>query len=234
MRNSVTSFLINWFMNKLLIALTVGLIAAPAALADPQIEDWKTPHSMGCMLVRECVEGTTLIKSTADLEKALPYSNFDRYREEANAIIAELDKLNVNVYLADDRYFPPGHAGVYYVPSNDMFLNKGWVDDPMSMMMTLRHEAWHAAQDAMAGTIDNGFMAVIEDDKKIPKEYKLQAEILYAPSARPWEQEAKWAGGTPWMTVEVLKKINSSNGRPWEVISPTPLTRMWLERNGYL
>ena len=86
----------------------------------------------------------------------------------------------------------------------------------------------------MAGTIENGFMAVIEDDKDIPRGFVLQAEIAYPPSVRPWEQEAKWAGSTPNMTLEVLQAINTSNGKPWEVLEPTPMTREWLENNGYI
>jgi hypothetical protein len=221
-------------MNKLLIALTAALLAAPAAIADPQIEDWKTPHSMGCMMMRECVEGTHLVSTVADVEQVLTHPDYNGVRTEADAIIAELQTLGVNVYLADEKYFPPGHAGVYYVTGNDLFLNDSWVDDPVSFLRTLRHEGWHAAQDSMAGTIENGFMAVIENDKDIPREYVLAAEVLYPESARPWEQEAKWAGGTPNMTLEVLRAINSSNGKPWTVLEPTPMTQEWLEDNGYM
>ena len=220
-------------MKKLLFALIAATLATPV-LADPEIRQWKTPHSMGCMLMRECVEGTTLINSITDLERLLPYSNFTPVAEEANAIIKELAKMGVNVYLADDKYFPRGHAGVYYTVGNDFFLNASWSDDPYQMIQTLRHEAWHAAQDAMAGTIENSMIAVIRDDKDVPQEFKLLVEIQYPPSARPWEQEAKWAGETPGMTLEVLKIINETNGKPWTVIEPTPLTRLWLQRNGYL
>ena len=220
-------------MKKLLFALIAATITTPV-LADPEIRQWKTPHSMGCMLMRECVEGTTLIKGISDLERLLPYSNFTPVAEEADAIIKELAKMGVNVYLADDKYFPRGHAGVYYTVGNDFFLNASWSDDPYQMIQTLRHEAWHAAQDAMAGTIENSMIAVIRDDKDVPQEFKLLVEIQYPPSARPWEQEAKWAGETPGMTLEVLKIINETNGKPWTVIEPTPLTRLWLQRNGYL
>ena len=220
-------------MKKLLFTLIAATIATPV-LADPEIRQWKTPHSMGCMLMRECVEGTTLINNISDLERLLPYSNFTPVAEEADAIIKELAKMGVNVYLADDKYFPRGHAGVYYTVGNDFFLNASWSDDPYQMIQTLRHEAWHAAQDAMAGTIENSMIAVIRDDKDVPQEFKLLVEIQYPPSARPWEQEAKWAGETPGMTLEVLKIINESNGKPWTVIEPTPLTRLWLQRNGYL
>jgi len=230
----VTNYHIKSFMNKAALALTAALLAAPAALADPEIERWKTPHSMGCMMMRECVEGTYLLDSVSDIEEVLTHPYYDQVRDEANGIITELRKMGVNVYLSDEKYFPRGHAGVYYVTGNDMFLNDSWVDDPINFIQTLRHEAWHAAQDAMAGTIDNGFMAVIENDKDIPQVYLLQAEIAYPPNVRPWEQEAKWAGATYNMTLDVLKAINSSNGQPWTVLEPTPMTREWLEKNGYL
>jgi len=220
-------------MKQLLLTLLALTLSAPA-LAEPQVKGWKTNDSLGCMLMRECVEGTTLIRSITDLKRLLPYSNFNPVAEEADAIIKELEKMGVNVYFSDDKYFPRGHAGVYYTVGNDLFLNASWADDPYQMIQTLRHEAWHAAQDAMAGTIDNTMMAVIRDDKDIPQEFKLLAEIQYPPHARPWEQEAKWAGETPGMTLEVLRVINETNGKPWTVLDPTPLTRMWLERNGYM
>lgn len=221
-------------MFKFITAAVAAVSITVPVLADPVIEQWKTPHSMGCMLMRECVEGTTLINNISDLERLLPYSNFTPVAEEADAIIKELAKMGVNVYLADDKYFPRGHAGVYYTVGNDFFLNASWSDDPYQMIQTLRHEAWHAAQDAMAGTIENSMIAVIRDDKDVPQEFKLLVEIQYPPSARPWEQEAKWAGETPGMTLEVLRIINETNGKPWEVLEPTPLTRLWLQRNGYL
>ena len=62
----------------------------------------------------------------------------------------------------------------------------------------------------------------------------LMTEIAYPPRARPWEQEAKWAGDTPNMTLDVLRKINDSNGKPWEILEPTPMTREWLVDNGYI
>ena len=218
-------------------AITAALFAASLsvpALADPPIPRWKTNHSMGCMLLRECTNDTWRIHSVADLEKQIAHPNYGDIREEADGLLAELDKMGVEVYLADDRYFTRGVAGTYHAGENKFFLNNSWSDDPYQLLQTMRHEAWHAAQDAMAGTIDNTMLAVIEDDAKIPLEYKLLVEIAYPPNARPWEQEAKWAGSTPNMTLEVLQTINRTNGKPWTEIEPTPLTRLWLERNGYL
>jgi hypothetical protein len=88
----------------------------------------------------------------------------------------------------------------------------------------------------MAGTIDNNFIAIIRDEEDVPREYVLQAEIAYGENnpALPWEKEAKWAGGTENMTLEVLRIINETGGRPWEIIEPTPLTREYLEEHGYI
>ena len=220
-------------MKQFLLTLLALTLSAPT-LAEPQVKGWKTNDSLGCMLMRECTEGTTLVRGIADLERLVPHANYKPVAEETDAIIKELTKMGVNVYFADDKYFPRGHAGVYYTVGNDFFLNATWADDPYQMIQTLRHEAWHAAQDAMAGTIENTMMAVIVDDKDIPQNVKLLVEIQYPEHARPWEQEAKWAGETPNMTLEVLRVINETNGKPWTVLEPTPLTRLWLERNGYL
>lgn len=219
---------------KNFIAILASLTITSPVLADPYIPEWKTPHSTGCMLLRECTEDTYRVTSVDSIKSVLDWPVYDIVAEEANGIIDELNKMGVEVYLAADKYFERGVAGSYHVVENKFFLNTSYVDDPYQLIETLRHEAWHAAQDAMAGTIDNTFLAVIENDKDIPQDVKLMAEIAYPPNAVPWEQEAKWAGQTKNMTLEVLKVINETNGRPWEVIDPTPLTRLWLERNGYL
>ena len=47
-------------------------------------------------------------------------------------------------------------------------------------------------------------------------------------------ERSKVAGSTPNMTLEVLRIINETNGRPWEVLEPTPLTRQYLVNEGYI
>ena len=44
-------------------------------------------------------------------------------------------------------------AGTYHAGENKFFLNNRWVDDEFSLIKTLRHQAWHAAQDAMPGHV---------------------------------------------------------------------------------
>ena len=89
--------------------------------------------------MRECTEGTTLVKGISDLERLVPQANYDPVAEETDAIIKELTKMGVNVYFADDKYFPRGHASVYYTVGNNFFLNATWADDPYQMVQTLRH-----------------------------------------------------------------------------------------------
>lgn len=220
-------------MKKLLIALAALTLTAPA-LADPAVRGWKTNDSLGCMMMRECTDQVVEVTTVEELESYFPYSNFDPVRDEANALIAELNKMGVGVYLGGERYFLARQAGVYYTVGNNLFLNKSYVDDPIQMLMTLRHEGYHAAQDAMAGTIKNNQIAIIYPEESVPSAYVMAAEIAYPENVRPWEQEAKWAGGTENMTLNVLRTINETGGKPWTVIEPTPLTRLWLERNGYM
>jgi hypothetical protein len=223
-------------MKKLLFAAaTALLIGAPSFAVDPAVKGWKTNDSLGCMMLRECLDDVSPISSTADLETYLRYSNFDSVREETDAIIDQLNLMGVNVYLASDKYFPRGHAGVYSTVSNDFFLNDSYADDPIQMLRTLRHEAFHAAQDAFAGSIDNTQIAIIHAEEDVPQQYQLAAEIAYGNSpVLPWEKEAKWAGGTPNLTLNILRIINETNGKPWTVIEPTPMTREWLEMKGYM
>ncbi len=223
-------------MKKLLLAAATAMfIGVPALAVDPVVKGWKTYDSLGCMMLRECLDDVYTIISTNDLETHLQYSNFDEVRGETDAIISELIKMGVGVYLADEKYFPRGHAGVYSTVSNKFFLNDTYANDPIRMLRTLRHEALHASQDAMAGTINNSQIAIIHNEEDVPQQYVLAAEIAYGNSpVLPWEKEAKWAGGTPNLTLNILKIINETNGRPWEVIEPTPMTREWLVEKGYI
>ena len=91
--------------------------------------------------------------------------------------------------------------GVYYTDANNgaMFMNEYRGRNVEAFLSVLRHEAWHAAQDCMAGTIDNSMVAIILDPAEIPDPVKMMTEVrygLFAPRAIPWEQEAdlRWSG----------------------------------------
>ena len=105
---------------------------------------------------------------------------------------------------------------------------------PGTMMSVMRHEGWHAAQDCMAGSIKNNFIAIIHDQDKVPKMYQAIAKDTYKsqPKAIPWEKEAYWAGHTEGMTAAALESCAA--GTMWTDYEPTPMTREWLVENNYI
>jgi hypothetical protein len=147
-------------------------------------------------------------------------------------MLHSLNQVGVNVFLADSKYFPHGHRGVYHTVSNNFFLNKDFMGKPNVLMMVMRHEGWHAAQDCMAGTIDNSLIAIIMPEDEVPMIWRVMAERTYPKSALPWEAEAGWAGRTENMTMNALAAC--AGGNMWEVYEPTPLTRQYLQDAGYL
>ena len=76
-------------------------------------------------------------------------------------------------------YFPVGHRGVYHTVSNNFFLNVAHMHRPGTVMSVMRHEGWHAAQDCMAGTIDNNFIAIIKNEEEVPKMYEAIVKSAY-------------------------------------------------------
>ena len=84
----------------------------------------------------------------------------------------------------------------------------------------------------MAGTINNSMIAIIMPEKVVPPLWREMVERTYPKSAVPWEAEATWAGKTEGMTANALNACAS--GKMWNEYEPTPLTREWLEKNGYI
>ena len=125
------------------------------------------------------------------------------------------------------------HRGVYHTVGNNFFLNEKWMVKPNRVMSTMRHEGWHAAQDCMAGSIDNTLMAIIHPEEDVPGYWKEIVKGTYPEHAVPWEAEAFWAGHTAGMTQEALAAC-ASDTPMWETYPPTPMTREWLTENGYI
>ena len=147
-------------------------------------------------------------------------------------MLLTLHQIGVKVYLADQKYFPVNHRGVYHTVSNNFYLNRRYMDDPAVLMQLMRHEGWHAAQDCMAGTIENSMIAIIKPEEDVPMIWRVLAERTYPQSAVPWEAEAGWAGRTEGMTQAALEAC--ARGKMWEEYDPTPMTREWLKINGYI
>jgi len=229
-------------MKKLLLALL--LTATPVlahnhitplnepVVADKITKGLKSYDAMGCMLLRECTDNVKKIHSIRDLGNNYPDSNFNLIADEFNSMLVSLEQVGVNVFLADEKYFPPGHRGVYHTVSNNFFLNEDYMHNQGVLMSVMRHEGWHVAQDCMAGTINNSIIAIIKPEDSVPPMWAEIAKRTYMGSVLPWEREAMWAGHTEGMTADALKAC--ATGAMWEVYPPTPLTRQFLEDKGYI
>jgi len=193
-----------------------------------------TMDSMGCMILRECTDEVYKVKSISTIADEHPNSNYNIIVDEFHRMLFALDQVGVGVFIADEKYFPVGHRGVYHTVSNNFFLNKTYMRLPGTLMSVMRHEGWHAAQDCMAGSIKNSLIAIIKPEKDVPMIWQNIATKTYKsmPSAIPWEKEAFWAGHTENMTMEALESC--ARGTMWTDYEPTPKTREWLEENGFI
>ena len=227
-------------MKKILMAVAAAAAVALPALSGPNHDSkitkgYNSMDAMGCMLLRECTDGVKEVYSLLDISSEYPNTDeFTFVANEFNNMLVSLNQVGVKVFLADDKYFPPGHRGVYHTVGNNFFLNRTYMDRPNILMQVMRHEGWHAAQDCMAGTIENSMIAIIMPEDEVPMLWQEMAESTYRhmPHAIPWEKEATWAGKTQGMTMKALDAC--ANGKMWEVYPPTPLTKEWLTEKGYI
>jgi len=218
-------------MKKFLLAMI--LIASPAFAGESKTpKEFYTMDSMGCMLLRECTKDVQQVFSIKDISSSYPDSDYTNVADEFHRMLVSLDQIGVKVFLADEKYFPVGHRGVYHTVGNNFFLNKTYMRRPGVLMSVMRHEGWHAAQDCMAGTIDNSLIAIIKPEEDVPPLWREMTERTYPKSAVPWEAEAMWAGRTKGMTADALSAC--ATGEMWKVYEPTPLTRKYLVEEGYL
>ena len=221
-------------MRKTILAMLAAVSLSTPALADSKItKGYNTMDAMGCMLLRECTDGVKEVFSLLDISSEYPNTDeFTFVANEFNNMLSSLNQVGVKVFLADDKYFPVNHRGVYHTVGNNFFLNRTHMGRPGTLMMVMRHEGWHAAQDCMAGTIDNSLIAIIKPEEEVPMIWRVMAERSYPEHAVPWEAEAGWAGRTEKMTMKALQAC--ATGEMWKVYEPTPLTRKYLVENGYL
>jgi len=189
-------------------------------------------HSLGCLILGECTDGVDPVWGIDYLAQEYPEANWNPVAEEFTRMLNALTLIDVQVYLAPSRYFPVGHRGVYHTVSNNFYLNDSYMYDPATLMSVMRHEGWHAAQDCMAGTIDNSFIALIKSEDSVPMLWREMVERTYPKNVWAWEAEATWAGKTEGMTMKALEACQ--RGKMWTVYEPTPLTRQYLKDNGYI
>ena len=200
---------------------------------DKITKGYNSMDAMGCMLVRECKKDVNEVHSLLDISSQ--YDNTEEFTSishEFNTMLMTMKQIGIKVFLADQRYFPIGHRGVYHTVSNNVYLNKSYMGEPHVLMQLMRHEGWHAAQDCMAGTIKNSMIAIIKPEEDVPMVWRVMAERTYPAAAVPWEAEAGWAGRTANMTQDALDSCAA--GTMWTDYEPTPLTGEWLRENGYI
>ena len=224
-------FMWNYIIAGLLLGAAHGM--SVQAGEDKITKGYNSMDAMGCMLLQECNDNVDEVYSLLDISSQ--YENPERFTfvaHEFNTMLLTLHQIGVKVYLADQKYFPVSHRGVYHTVSNNFYLNRRYMDDPAVLMQLMRHEGWHAAQDCMAGTIENSMIAIIKPEEDVPMIWRVLAERTYPSSAVPWEAEAGWAGRTEGMTQAALEAC--ARGKMWEEYDPTPMTREWLKINGYI
>jgi len=226
-------FMKNAIISGLILGALHGMSIPVIAGEDKITKGYNSMDAMGCMLVRECKKDVEEVHSLLDISSQ--YDNTEEFTSvahEFNTMLMSMNQIGIKVFLADQRYFPTMHRGVYHTVSNNVYLNKDYMGSPATLMMLMRHEGWHAAQDCMAGTIDNSLIAIIKPEDEVPMIWRVMAERTYPENAVPWEAEAQWAGRTEKMTMDALTAC--AKGNMWEVYEPTPLTRKWLLENNYI
>lgn len=215
-------------MKKFLASVLAAAALTTPVLAEDKVKSWRSLDSVGCMMLRECTEGVVQLHSWAELGP-----DYEIAAAELDAIIEALKKVGSAVYLADEKYFALRMRGVYDVRGNSIFLNKFYLDQPTKMIQVIRHEGWHAAQDCMAGTLNNTYTALIHTEDSVPDWVRRGAELTYPKNVRPFEAEAMWAMYVENKTVEALKVCGSPK-KMWEHYTPTPLTGEWLKKEGFM
>ena len=223
----------NYIIAGLLLGAAHGLTVPVNAGEDKITKGYNSMDAMGCMLLRECKEDVKEVYSLLDISSEYPNTEeFTPVAQEFNRMLMTMNQIGIKVFLADQRYFPIMHRGVYHTVSNNVYLNRRYMNEPHILMQLMLHEGWHAAQDCMAGSIKNSMIAIIKPEEDVPMIWRVMAERTYPSSAVPWEAEAGWAGRTEGMTQAALESC--ARGKMWEDYKPTPLTGEWLRENGYI
>jgi hypothetical protein len=217
-------------MKKLLTSVFIAASLVGPVTAEPVVKDYSY-NALGCMILLECTRGVDRVKVGQDLGSVQ-----EEYKEEYSRIIAALEKVGVAVYIADERYFPHNTNGVYKPKYNRFFIRRDLLEDRREFIKTLRHEAWHAVQDCMAGGMQNAFIAQVYQDKDIPEWITETTARVYGlagqGAAVAWEADANTAEIRAGDTARHLEMC--AKGPLWEQVEPTPMTKEWLIGCGWM
>ena len=111
--------------NAILAGLMFGMAHGIGVQAGEEkiTKGYNSMDAMGCMLVRECTNDVHEVHSLLDISSQ--YDNTEEFTfvaQEFNSMLLAMHQVGIKVYLADQRYFPIGHRGVYHTVSNNVYL----------------------------------------------------------------------------------------------------------------
>tara|TARA_B100000927_G_scaffold166318_1_gene134057 strand:+ start:64 stop:684 length:621 start_codon:yes stop_codon:yes gene_type:complete len=188
-------------MKRFILTLIVFACAVTSAVAKKNSDSKSInfiittePSALNCMASQRCKDGVKTINDISDISSTYPDSNFDNIADEFNRMLDALDRIGVEVFLGDKKYFPTQYRGIYSTKRNTFYLNKGYMSNPNSLIRTMRHEGWHVAQDCKAG-MNNMRLELLVSEHLIPKKYADYVEKVYInePDQIPYEREAFFA-----------------------------------------
>ena len=221
-------------MKKILTIIASTMILSPVNAESFNDYIHSNSHTIRCMISGRCKDGIKEINDITDISSSSPDTDFSMIAVEVNKMLNTLKKIEVKVFLADEKYFPFRYRGIYSTSNNRFFLNSKYLHNPRSILFTIRHEGWHVAQDCMS-TLANSTLLNVLDHHIIPIEIKEETIERYGldPYVVRIEREAVWASTIPGMTATALSVCNSEFPM-WEEYDPPSRTRSWLYINGYL
>ena len=160
------------FIKNLIIGLIVVLIIFTPVNAFHK-------GKLSCLYSRWCRNNVELIKNINHVEKQFSNDNYDNIANEFNELVDNLKRFRVKVYLADKKYFPEKIIGIYNTRNNNIYLNKKYMHNEVQLIRTLRHEAWHVAQDCKTG-IRSGGLGMILHQKYMPESVDYERGAIIA------------------------------------------------------
>ncbi len=156
-------------------------------------------NKLSCMYNSRCRNNVDLIENIDNIKTNFSNKNFDNIANEFNSLINNLNQFNVKVFLADKKYFPKKYIGVYNPKNNHIFLNKKYMNNNLQLIRTLRHEAWHVAQDCKTGLKNNNLGMILH--------------LKYFPNFIDYERGAIIASRNKGMAEAALKSCFTNNDK---------------------
>ena len=94
-------------MRKTILAILAAVSLGAPVLADSKItKGFYTMDALGCMILRECTKDVQPVKDITTIANAHSDSDYSIIADEFSRMLVALEHVGVNVFLADEKYFP--------------------------------------------------------------------------------------------------------------------------------